>query len=50
MTLSENPARVAGLTHTGRIAVGLRADLLLFESNLTLTTTLVAGTVAYQRT
>ena len=47
-TVSENPARVAGLRHVGAIQVGRRADLLLLRADLSLHTTIVAGRMAYQ--
>jgi len=39
--------RIAGFHHTGRIEVGRRADLLLFEKDLRLKRTVIAGRTAY---
>ena len=47
--LSSNPARRVGLSHIGRIEVGLRADLLLLSEGLTLERTMVAGITAFAR-
>lgn len=48
MMLSENPARIAKISHTGRIEVGKRADLLLFDDNLRLLRTVVYGKIVFQ--
>ena len=34
---------IAGLDHVGQLKAGKRADILLFDENLTLTETMVAG-------
>ena len=47
--LSSSPARRVGLTHTGRIEVGLRADLLLLSEQLVLERTMVAGISSFER-
>lgn len=47
MMLSENPARIAGLTDIGTLEEGKRADILLFDQNLKLLYTLVDGVIAY---
>ncbi|KAJ7326568.1 Putative N-acetylglucosamine-6-phosphate deacetylase [Desmophyllum pertusum] len=46
--LSENPARIAKMSHTGLIEVGKRADLLLFDENVNLSRTVVSGQVVFQ--
>ncbi|XP_058972236.2 N-acetylglucosamine-6-phosphate deacetylase isoform X1 [Pocillopora verrucosa] len=46
--LSENPARIAKISHTGLIEVGKRADLLLFDTQLNLSRTIVSGKVVFQ--
>ena len=46
---SSVPARVLGLTHKGRLAVGCDADLVLLDDALGLVTTLVGGRVAFRR-
>jgi len=46
--LSENTARIAKISHTGRIEVGKRADLLLLNENLSLLRTVVYGKVVLQ--
>lgn len=43
--VSANPARVAGLAHVGRIAPGCRADLVLMDADLRVSTVVVAGQV-----
>ena len=43
------PARVLGLHHKGRIAVGYDADLTLLDDTLAVDATLVGGRVAYRR-
>ncbi|XP_077991798.1 N-acetylglucosamine-6-phosphate deacetylase-like [Glandiceps talaboti] len=45
--VSETPARIAKLDHVGKIEVGRRADLLLFDDKLKLQKTLIAGEVVY---
>ena len=45
---SENPARVAGLHHTGSIAIGKRADLLFLSDSLALCKTIVNGRVVHE--
>ncbi len=49
MTVSENPARVAGLDHIGSLTPGKRADVLLFGPELTLLHTMVNGKLVYSR-
>jgi N-acetylglucosamine-6-phosphate deacetylase len=44
-----NPARVAGLTDRGRIEVGTRADLVLWNESLTPARVWVAGQEIYRR-
>jgi N-acetylglucosamine-6-phosphate deacetylase len=45
-----NPARLLGLeATTGRVAVGRVADLVVFEADWTVDTTIVGGRVAYRR-
>jgi len=46
--LSENPARIAKITHTGLIEVGKRADVLLFNEDLSLLKTVVSGQIVFQ--
>ena len=46
---SEVPARVLELDHLGRLAVGCDADLTLFDTDLRVQTTIVGGTIVYQR-
>ena len=41
------PAAAIGLADTGRLAVGLRADLTLWSTNVEVTATLVGGAVAF---
>ncbi len=43
------PAALAGLSDTGRLAVGLAADLTLWSPRLEVTATLVGGDVAYRK-
>lgn len=46
--LSSNPARAAGVaTRKGRLATGYDADLLIFDSSLTLHATICNGKLAY---
>ena len=48
--LSETPAKVAKIDkEVGSISVGKRADLLLFDKDLTLTMVLVDGKIVYRR-
>jgi N-acetylglucosamine-6-phosphate deacetylase len=49
MMLSENPARIANLTHLGTLEVGKRGDVLIFDNNYELQTTIIAGKVAWKR-
>jgi N-acetylglucosamine-6-phosphate deacetylase len=42
------PAGVAGLADRGRLAVGRRADLVLWSANLEVETTIVGGEVAFR--
>ena len=42
--------RIAKISHTGRIEVGKRADLLLFDDNLSLLRTVVYGKVVFKQT
>ena len=42
--------RIAGLSHIGSVEVGKRADLLLFDKDLNLEQTLVAGKVVFVNT
>jgi N-acetylglucosamine-6-phosphate deacetylase len=44
---SEVPARLIGLVDRGQILPGYRADLTLFDSNLTVRTTVIAGQLSY---
>ena len=46
---SEVPARLLGLTRTGRLAVGCDADLTLFDNRLMVTGTMVGGQTVYRR-
>ena len=49
---STNPARLMGLDHLGAIAVGKRADLILFtieDGEVVIQKTMVAGRVVYSR-
>ncbi len=49
-TITENPAQVLGLAKTkGELAPGKDADLVLFDEDLAVYATLVAGRVAFQR-
>jgi N-acetylglucosamine-6-phosphate deacetylase len=43
------PARVLGLAHKGRLAVGCDADLTLLDEALGVVTTIVGGRVAFRR-
>uniref|UniRef100_A0A1X7TI57 Amidohydrolase-related domain-containing protein n=1 Tax=Amphimedon queenslandica TaxID=400682 RepID=A0A1X7TI57_AMPQE len=47
--LAENPAKVAGLKGLGSIAMDNRADLLLFDKDLTLTATMVAVNTVWKK-
>lgn len=40
--------RIAKISHTGKIEVGRRADLLLFDEKLNLLRTVVNGKVVFQ--
>lgn len=44
--LTENPAKIAGLKHVGKVEAGMRADLL-FDKDMNLRKTLVAGQIVY---
>jgi len=48
-TVAENPALILGLTNKGAIAVGKDADLVLFDADLSVYTTIVAAKVVYQK-
>jgi len=48
--LSENPARIAGLNHIGKIQIGKRADLLLFSEDFDLKQVLIGGELAFNST
>ena len=41
--------RIAGLDHIGTIEVGKRADLLLFDKELNLQETIIAGRTVFER-
>jgi len=41
------PTAAIGLADTGRLAVGRRADLTLWSTNVEVTATLVGGAVAF---
>jgi len=43
-----NCFRIAKITHTGIIEVGKRADLLLFNEDLSLLKTVVSGQIVFQ--
>jgi N-acetylglucosamine-6-phosphate deacetylase len=47
---TETPARLLGLADRGRLAAGGIADLALFDSNLRLLETIIAGQTLYQET
>lgn len=47
--LSEVPARIAGLTHLGRLEPNRRADFLVLSNDLQLDTTVIAGQIAFSR-
>ncbi|XP_070555715.1 N-acetylglucosamine-6-phosphate deacetylase-like [Ptychodera flava] len=47
--VSETPAKIAKLDHIGKIEPNKRADLLLFDGDLILQKTLVAGKVVYSK-
>ena len=40
--------RIAGLEHVGRIEAGKRADLLIFDEELTLQQTIIAGKTEFK--
>jgi hypothetical protein len=44
------PCRIAALKHVGKVAVGMRADLLLFNKDMNLQQTMVAGQIVHSRT
>jgi N-acetylglucosamine-6-phosphate deacetylase len=46
---TEVPARLLGLTESGRIIVGAMADLALFDDDLHVVATIVGGEMAYRR-
>lgn len=46
---SEVPARVLGLKRIGRIEAGYQADLILFDPDLSVVATMVAGKTVYRR-
>lgn len=48
--LSEVPARIAALSHLGRLEPNRRADFLILNKDLQLETTVIAGQIAYSRT
>jgi len=48
--LSENPARISGLDHTGILKEGKRGDILVFDTHVQLQTVLINGEVAWHRT
>lgn len=45
--LSQTPAEVAQLSRVGRIESGYRADFLVFDKNLQLQRTFIAGKESY---
>ena len=45
---TEVPARLLGLTDTGRIAAGCRADLVLFDDQLLVDATMIGGDFVYR--
>lgn len=47
-TASTTPARVLGLAHKGELAPGCDADLVVLNTDLDVTHTLLAGRIAYQ--
>jgi N-acetylglucosamine-6-phosphate deacetylase len=46
---SEVPARLVGMEHIGRIAVGADADLALLDDDLHVRMTIIKGEITYQR-
>jgi N-acetylglucosamine-6-phosphate deacetylase len=46
---SEIPARLLGLPDAGRLAVGFAADLVLFDADLNVETTIINGEVVDRR-
>jgi N-acetylglucosamine-6-phosphate deacetylase len=46
---SEIPARLLGLTDTGRIAAGCTADLVLFDAEFNVAATIIGGQIAFRR-
>lgn len=46
---SEVPARLLGLSDRGRLADGFAADLVLFDANLNVETTIIAGQFVHHR-
>lgn len=48
--LSEVPARIAGLSHLGRLEPNRRADFLILGADSQLETTVIAGNIAFSRT
>ncbi|MFL5758964.1 MAG: N-acetylglucosamine-6-phosphate deacetylase [Thermomicrobiales bacterium] len=46
---SETPACLLGLEDRGRIASGCLADLVLFDANLNVETTIIGGEIVYRR-
>ena len=46
---TEVPARLLGLTESGRIVAGAIGDLALFDENLHVVATFIGGEMAYRR-